>query len=425
MKNLFLIAAISLLNYVSFAQTVPAYIPTSGLLGWYPFSGNANNAYGTGKNGSVMGPMLTSDRFGNPNSAYYFNGNLDHIVIDTTFFNNGWSNYTISLWMNTDTIDNPNSINNDQQFINTIPHNGIGINMNWGHCNNYGFYINADPSVVGWSVLTHSQSDAPITVRTWNHIVFERKDDTAYSFYLNGVLDTTFISHVSVVNYFCKMNIGNIDSAFGDEGFWGKLDDYGLWDRTLSSCEVKRLFATNQYLFLATQPANDTANVGTTATFSVTTTGTGNTYQWQEKTGTAAFTNLSNGTPYSGVTTPTLTITPVTSGMTNRQYRCIINGGGACTDTSASGKLTVSTLSVNNVNNAPAIAVVPNPTTGNIAIMGVDHVDLAIYNIIGQQVKTTKQANQTSISDLPAGVYIIKLFTEHGMNIHTQRIIKQ
>src|SRR4051812_21517064 len=77
------------LGSVATAQTVPAYISTNGLLGWYPFSGNANNAFGTGKNGTIMGPVLTTDRFGTANSAYHFDGNLDHIVIDTTCFNVG------------------------------------------------------------------------------------------------------------------------------------------------------------------------------------------------------------------------------------------------------------------------------------------------------------------------------------------------
>ena len=41
----------------------------------YPFDGNANNAIGNGYNGTVNGATLTTDRFGNANSAYQFNGN--------------------------------------------------------------------------------------------------------------------------------------------------------------------------------------------------------------------------------------------------------------------------------------------------------------------------------------------------------------
>ena len=424
MKKFILALPLVAYSLTSFSQTIPSYVPTTGLLGWYPFSGNANNALGTGKNGSVIGPVLTTDRFGNTNSAYYFNGMLDHIVIDTAFFNNGWSDYTISLWMNSDTADNPNNVNNDQQFINTIPHNGIGLNMNWGHNNKYGIYINSDPSVVSWNTLNGKKTNADISVHTWNHIVFQREHDTAYSFYLNGVLDTTYISHVSLINYFCKINIGNIDSSQGNEGFWGKLDDYGLWNRTLSSCEIKKLFNNSAYLYLTSQPADDTTPVTATARFSVTATGAGNTYQWQESSG-AAFTNLSNTTPYSGVTTPTLTITPATSAMTGRRYRCIVNGTGGCADTSTSGRLTIDVLNVNILNPGGPVSVIPNPSAGNIYITGIARADIYIYNATGQLVKVDKHTNNTDITNIAAGAYVVKLFDEQGTQIHTQRIIKE
>ena len=65
---------------ITFGQTVPSYIPTSGLVGWWPFNGNANDESGNGNNGMVNGATLTSDRFGNTNSAYNFNGMNDFIT---------------------------------------------------------------------------------------------------------------------------------------------------------------------------------------------------------------------------------------------------------------------------------------------------------------------------------------------------------
>ena len=57
----------------SIAQ-VPTYVPTSGLVGWWPFNGNANDESGNGNNGTVNGATLTSDRFGEVNKAYSFDG---------------------------------------------------------------------------------------------------------------------------------------------------------------------------------------------------------------------------------------------------------------------------------------------------------------------------------------------------------------
>ena len=58
--------------YTATAQ-VPSNVPTNGLVGYWPFSGNANDEGGNGNNGTVSGATLTTDRNGNANSAYLFN----------------------------------------------------------------------------------------------------------------------------------------------------------------------------------------------------------------------------------------------------------------------------------------------------------------------------------------------------------------
>ena len=67
-------AAISMTT-ASMAQTVPNYVPTNGLVGWWPFNGNANDESGNGNNGTVNGATLTTDRNGMAGQAYNFDGN--------------------------------------------------------------------------------------------------------------------------------------------------------------------------------------------------------------------------------------------------------------------------------------------------------------------------------------------------------------
>jgi hypothetical protein len=83
-------------------------------------------------------------------------------------------------------------------------------------------------------------------------------------------------------------------------------------------------------------------NSGNT-TFSITASGA-TTYQWQVNTG-SGFTDITNGAPYSGATTSTLTITGATSGMNGYLYRCVALDG-ACSTTSSQATLTVSTPSI-------------------------------------------------------------------------------
>ncbi len=61
-----------LLGIVLTGSCVFAQISADGLVGYWPFNGNANDESGNGNNGSVNGATLTRDRFGNANSAFLF-----------------------------------------------------------------------------------------------------------------------------------------------------------------------------------------------------------------------------------------------------------------------------------------------------------------------------------------------------------------
>jgi glucose/arabinose dehydrogenase len=116
------------------------------------------------------------------------------------------------------------------------------------------------------------------------------------------------------------------------------------------------LLIVNSAPTITTQPTNQTAATGQNASFTVAATGTPTpTYQWQVSTSGGPFTNLTNGAPYSGVTTATLTITSVTVGLSGNQYRVVATNGIAPDATSAAATLTVNT--------GPAITAQPTNQT--------------------------------------------------------------
>ena len=53
-----------------------------GPIAYYPFNGNADDESGNNHDGLVNGPTLTTDRYGNPDSAYVFDGKDDYIALD-------------------------------------------------------------------------------------------------------------------------------------------------------------------------------------------------------------------------------------------------------------------------------------------------------------------------------------------------------
>jgi hypothetical protein len=117
-----------------------------------------------------------------------------------------------------------------------------------------------------------------------------------------------------------------------------------------SATSNNALLTVNTAPSITSQPSAVSICAGGNATFSVTATGTGLTYQWRENG-----VNLSNGGVYSGVTTSTLTLTGAGGGLNGKNYDCVISGTCAPSATSNSVTLTV--------NNNPNPSITPGEAT--------------------------------------------------------------
>ncbi len=70
-----------------------------GLKAWYPFNGNADDASGNNNNPIFNNATITNDRFGNPNSAYHFNGVYQYMRIPNKPSLNFRNQITLSVWV--------------------------------------------------------------------------------------------------------------------------------------------------------------------------------------------------------------------------------------------------------------------------------------------------------------------------------------
>ncbi len=249
-KPLPLIVSLFFLSiHVSVFSQVPPYVPTNNLVAYWGFNGNADDASGNDNHGIPTNVSLTTDRFGNANSAYEFNGSSSRIDTYNAFFNVGWNAFTISCWTYSNSFLNPYNYNDSQVIINTEPHNGIAITL-YGSNNpfrenfddKYVFLAASQPNVRNWDIVQYEgYSNTVRTINTWNHIVLVR-NGLSYDFYINGVLDKTVVGNVSANDYFCKIVLGGEASNIPAEVFLGKLDDYGIWNRALSPSEITNLY---------------------------------------------------------------------------------------------------------------------------------------------------------------------------------------
>jgi hypothetical protein len=87
-----------LLLVTSFAMLCFGQIPADPVA-YYPFNGNANDESGNNYHGVVYGTTLTTDRFGNMNSAFHFQDEYDYITVNYPVIKLLNTSFTISAWV--------------------------------------------------------------------------------------------------------------------------------------------------------------------------------------------------------------------------------------------------------------------------------------------------------------------------------------
>lgn len=98
------------------------------------------------------------------------------------------------------------------------------------------------------------QGAAPISTQTlnnndWHHVVITFDGDSGLSTqYMDGVLEgaTSFSETPALMNW-TKVYFGQNINYHGMNSFSGELDDVGLWDRILTPCEIKQLYAAEKF----------------------------------------------------------------------------------------------------------------------------------------------------------------------------------
>jgi hypothetical protein len=241
MKKTLLLLCVFTLGTTAFSQ-IPNYVPSNGLVGWWPFNGNANDESGNGNNGTVNGATSSIDRFNSLSSAYHLDGNGDNIYISNSFFNNGSAGLSVSIWYKMDQLSNPNNVNSSHILFNTCPHNGMSLSMNFLSNSKYALFLgNGTPSISWNTSIFNAQSNQNSASNSWHHVLLV-KSGVLYSLYIDGVLDINWTSNISILSYFYKMYFGSTDPSVSNEVLIGSLDDIGVWNRALTQCEIQDLY---------------------------------------------------------------------------------------------------------------------------------------------------------------------------------------
>lgn len=210
---------------------------TNGLVAYYPFNGNANDASGNGNNGILYGgTILTADRFGQTNAAYDFDGSSAYVAIpQNAVLNSLTTNFTLSVW-----IWQRGAIAEGYRIVdkctagtpNGWTFDTLGCTGRGGHALRLEAANNANScNVIGGTDYSLMQ---------WHHVV-ATVSGTNGMVYLDGKLDGTgSVGDIPVNTLDVYIGLEHP----GGSGFWfnGKIDDVRIYGRTLSADEVAVLY---------------------------------------------------------------------------------------------------------------------------------------------------------------------------------------
>lgn len=242
MKKHLLLLTITLISLGFSAQAqIPTYVPTTGLVGWYPLDGNANDLSVNANDGMFISgattPTSTSDRFGNSNSAYKFDGTNDYIWVPAAPFTA--PPYTISAWVYVEDLS--------KSIIVGLGETGTSV---VGRLYFAASYSNTGSPAIGSDGSYHGLVDTSIiNINTWVNItvVSEPSNWFAPDFYINGVKYVSEFVGDGAGAIYPEINntgfdIGKHTGTGSSKYMKGKIDDLGFWNRALDTTEIQSLF---------------------------------------------------------------------------------------------------------------------------------------------------------------------------------------
>jgi len=224
---------------------------SDGLVAHYPFSGNANDHTNNGNDGTIFNATLTENRFNNPNSSYFFDGE-SYITFGNSNFFDLTELISISVWIK------------PFQQQGTI----ISKKQSCNHAATFCLLIDNDQLIFqyydGVGKDKYYSIDYQFETNSWYHIVATYNYSTfQMNMYVNGIQEeggwmfdrypsnTTPLTTTNVLSIGAGIVYSNNGSCAGmNVGdpyylFYGNIDDARIYKRILSKSEINELYGNN------------------------------------------------------------------------------------------------------------------------------------------------------------------------------------
>jgi hypothetical protein len=224
MKHFFSLAL--LFSFCTIKAQLPNNVPVNGLVGYWPFTGNANDVSGNGNHGTSNNSTLTFDRFGNSNCAYYCNNTY---IQATSLPLALTDDYSFCYWQKLVTK------NNTKVMVELNENKNCNHNPHLLQLNNHAY--------LGTCITTSNNKDLGILdsmINKWTFIAWTHSNGKT-KIYKNAKLIDSLIYNwpSSTVVDMTLANDNNVSNTFPSNT---NIDDVGFWDRVLTQWEINNLY---------------------------------------------------------------------------------------------------------------------------------------------------------------------------------------
>ncbi len=226
---------------------VPNYVPTEGLVAWYPFNGNANDESGNGNDLSSEDVIYVQNHQGVAENAIGFPTISSQCEVNLSTSLQEFDAYSFSFWFR---IDDPWSYNTFAAFTyGGTQYSGTSQmaafwwdeNWYWGGCESSG---NGYRSRVRSNGISYHFEDCESfeTISQWRHIVMTFEDDTLRVYSggdgLIAAISTPLPSTEFAGN---TLRVGTHLNAPQSSNAQREVDNLGIWNRPLSESEALQI----------------------------------------------------------------------------------------------------------------------------------------------------------------------------------------
>jgi concanavalin A-like lectin/glucanase superfamily protein len=214
------------------------------LILYLPINSNAKDESGMNIPTIIVGPKLTTDRFGNPDQAYLFDGINDYIMLNNNEALITEKQFTICMWAKINGRSQAGDGYNNTLFEqrNDDPAVSAGIHFAAERLINTILELQSSSNSQSVTIQTDYPGDG-----TWYHFAAMLDEDKIMYLFIDGELKASydFNNDGDFHTGINRVNIGSYHTASVVTGaFNGAIDEVYIYNRALNYCEIETLYSS-------------------------------------------------------------------------------------------------------------------------------------------------------------------------------------